>query len=269
MSASKVTPRPDPAEVSVYGYPAAALLNHIRFWVKENAKNERNLQDGRHWTYDTYQALADRLILTAHQVRRGIEKLIRLGVIVRGYFNSCVWDRRSWYTLAMPEQECEKERTETNGGQVREQPEHDDEEHVQPVGEATKQATPVSRSENPVMDYVRKHGVDILGEYGPNEVDLRSVDFMVAKGVKRQFAFDWMITRSNKPMTPWWWSWVEKEANTAGITPQAAVKWAAQHSYEIFKAEWYLNQNPRRPATMNAGLREGFGYESTCRVTGP
>lgn len=231
------------AEGKAYGPCAAALLGHIRFWVNENEKHGRNLRDGCAWTYDSFEALAERLVMfTAHQVRRGIEKLIRLGVIVRGYYGAHKWDRTSWYTLA-----------DASSTAIDDAGTVEDEATAQ---EAPKQAKP----ENPVMDYVREHGLDGSFHYDPNEVDLQSVDFLRAKGVDHQIALDWMVTRNNKAVTPRLWAWVKNEAKIAGITPQAAVKWACQRSYEIFKAGWYLRQNPKSPANWSAESPEQLPF---------
>ncbi|MFP3798425.1 hypothetical protein [Paraburkholderia sp. SIMBA_027] len=90
----------DATEGKAYGACAAALLQHIRFWVKQNAEHGRNLRDGRYWTYDSCAALAEKLVMfSPHQVRRGIEKLLTLGVIVKRNYGH-KWDRTSWYTLA-------------------------------------------------------------------------------------------------------------------------------------------------------------------------
>lgn len=210
-------------EGKAYGPCAAALLGHIRFWVTENEKKGHNLRDGRAWTYDSFEALSEKLVMfTPNQVRRGIEKLIRLGAIVKGYYGA-KWDRTSWYTLA------ESKVLQT-----------DDAAEVEGVASEQKAVRAL--------------------EYDYGDVDAHSVDFLLAKGVDHQIALDWMVARNNKSVTPKLWAWVEKEAKIAGITPQTAVKWACQRGCEIFKAGWYLRQNPKPPANWSAKAPEQLPF---------
>lgn len=90
----------DATEGKAYGACAAALLGHIRFWVRKNEETGNNLRAGRYWTFDTFKALSERLVMfTPDQVRRGIEKLLKLGLIEKGHYGHA-YDRTSWYTLA-------------------------------------------------------------------------------------------------------------------------------------------------------------------------
>jgi hypothetical protein len=63
---------------------------------------------------------------------------------------------------------------------------------------------------------------------------------LVAEGVERKHAEDWLKVRSAKraPLTPTAWDDVKAEAAKAGITPADAVRISAMNSWQGFKATW-------------------------------
>lgn len=84
---------------------------------------------------------------------------------------------------------------------------------------------------------------------------------LIAEGVERQHAEDWLKVRTAKraPLTPTAWDDVKAEAAKAGITPGEAVRVSAKNSWQGFRATWYakLGQDgqappPRGPAATGA-----------------
>lgn len=69
---------------------------------------------------------------------------------------------------------------------------------------------------------------------------LVSVEDMVAEGVDRQHAADWMVSRKAKslPLTPTAWLQTKTEAQKAGLTPAEAIATAAGMGWAGFKATW-------------------------------
>jgi uncharacterized protein YdaU (DUF1376 family) len=70
---------------------------------------------------------------------------------------------------------------------------------------------------------------------------LVSVDDMVAEGVDRQHATDWLLNRKTKglaPLTPSIWRETKGEAQQAGISVADAIKSAAGEGWGGFKAKW-------------------------------
>lgn len=63
---------------------------------------------------------------------------------------------------------------------------------------------------------------------------------MVAEGVDRQHAIDWMANRKAKglPLTPTAWADTQAEAAKAGLTLPQAIKTAAGNAWGGFKASW-------------------------------
>lgn len=66
------------------------------------------------------------------------------------------------------------------------------------------------------------------------------VDDLIAEGVERQHAEDWLQVRRTKraPLTATAWDDVKAEAGRAGITAAEAVRVAAARSWQGFKASW-------------------------------
>ena len=69
---------------------------------------------------------------------------------------------------------------------------------------------------------------------------LVGVEQLVAEGVDKTHAADWLAVRKEKrlPLTQTCWDAVKDEAQKAGITPAEAVKVSAERPWAGFKASW-------------------------------
>lgn len=78
---------------------------------------------------------------------------------------------------------------------------------------------------------------------------------LVAEGVERKHAEDWLIVRKAKraPLTCAAWDDVKAEAAKAGITPADAVKVSATNSWQGFKATWYAKLGQEGQAHAGRG----------------
>jgi len=80
------------------GADAAIMLSNIQFWVFKNAANDRNLHDGRYWTYNSVTAWTDIFEwLSTRQIRTCLNKLVQGGYLLEGEYNSDSRDRTKWY----------------------------------------------------------------------------------------------------------------------------------------------------------------------------
>lgn len=80
---------------------------------------------------------------------------------------------------------------------------------------------------------------------------LVSVDEMVAEGVARQHAEDWLVNRKTKglaPLTPTIWQETKGEADKAGLPIGDAIKTAAGEGWGGFKAKWLTASDGRSGA---------------------
>ena len=89
---------------------------------------------------------------------------------------------------------------------------------------------------------------------------LVSVDDMVAEGVDRQHAIDWMANRKAKglPLTPTAWADTQAEAAKAGLTLPQAIKTAAGNAWGGFKASWLQRDGGGR---MNGSAPGGLDLD--------
>lgn len=88
---------------------------------------------------------------------------------------------------------------------------------------------------------------------------------LVAEGVERQHAEDWLKVRTAKraPLTQTAWDDVKAEAAKAGITPADAVRVSATNSWQGFRATWYAKQGQEGGAARGpAATGTHGGYEN-------
>ena len=81
------------------GVIAAAIFEHIRYWVEQNQASGVNFEDDRYWMYSTiadFQEYFD--YLSADQIRRAMRKLIDKSYITTGNYNKRSFDRTTWFT---------------------------------------------------------------------------------------------------------------------------------------------------------------------------
>lgn len=74
-----------------------------------------------------------------------------------------------------------------------------------------------------------------------------SVSDLIADGIDKQSAEDWMASRKAKslPLTRTAWEKVKDEARKAGLSSSDAVKVAAGNGWAGFKASWMTASNPK------------------------
>lgn len=82
------------------GMLEAVILRSIEFWCKKNASNNKNIYNGKAWTYNTIKAFEDLFPeATGKQIRRALESLVSNGYIEVDNFNADKRDRTKWYAL--------------------------------------------------------------------------------------------------------------------------------------------------------------------------
>lgn len=84
-----------------YGTNEAVILYNFAFWIKHNTANQRNVRDGRVWTYNSQRALSEIFdFLSERQIQRILKKLEDSGAIIKGNYNSKQMDRTCWYSVS-------------------------------------------------------------------------------------------------------------------------------------------------------------------------
>ena len=83
-----------------YGVNSAIILNNMIFWIAKNRANGKNQHDGRTWTFNSVRAWSELFsYLSEKQIRTAIEKLIEVGVLIKGNYNEKGYDRTLWYAF--------------------------------------------------------------------------------------------------------------------------------------------------------------------------
>lgn len=82
------------------GINAAVIFYNICFWVEENMANERNLINGKYWTYNTVKAFQKIFPeMTSNQISYALKKLEDNGYIESAHLNDDPYDRTKYYTV--------------------------------------------------------------------------------------------------------------------------------------------------------------------------
>lgn len=81
-----------------YGFVCAVLLQHIHYWVEHNKANNKNLKDGKYWTYNSVKAFKQIFpYFTNYQISKALDLLVTEQIILRYSFGEGC-DRTLWYT---------------------------------------------------------------------------------------------------------------------------------------------------------------------------
>lgn len=87
-----------------YGVEEAILITHFQFWIRLNKRLGRNFIEERTWTYQTRDEIAAHFpYFTYKQVRRITDRLVKLGVLMKGNFNKAAMDKTIWYAFVNEE----------------------------------------------------------------------------------------------------------------------------------------------------------------------
>jgi len=86
--------------VKRFGLNEALVIQNFAFWINLNKEKNRNVKEGRVWTFQTLNEISEKIkILSVDKIRYSLNKLIQQGVIVKGNFNKTKYDRTIWYAF--------------------------------------------------------------------------------------------------------------------------------------------------------------------------
>jgi hypothetical protein len=84
----------------LYGVECAIMIHHLQSWIQYNMDEDKNFHDGRTWTYQTHNKIANHFPYWSEDaVRRIMNKLEEFGVIIKGNYNKTSYDRTIWYSF--------------------------------------------------------------------------------------------------------------------------------------------------------------------------
>lgn len=89
------------AAATEFGTDEAILIHHFQYWINHNLSENKNLHDGRTWTYQTCTALAAWFpFFSRSKIHRLLAELVKKGVLLKGNYNHTGYDRTIWYAFA-------------------------------------------------------------------------------------------------------------------------------------------------------------------------
>lgn len=89
----------DPEIAATVGINAAVIYQNILWWCERNAIKDRNIHDGRAWTYNSIKQFeAFFPYLSAKQIRTALDTLEGAEYLVTGCYNTDARDRTKWYS---------------------------------------------------------------------------------------------------------------------------------------------------------------------------
>ncbi|MBI9072986.1 MAG: hypothetical protein JEY94_15400 [Melioribacteraceae bacterium] len=84
----------------IVGIEKAILLKNIHWWILKNAKNEKNLRNGRYWTFNSARAFTELFpYMSKRSISRWLKELESDGWIEIKNFNKRKNDTTNWYGL--------------------------------------------------------------------------------------------------------------------------------------------------------------------------
>lgn len=200
----------DVGHAQAYGLHEAILIHNLQFWIQKNRANGRHLHDERTWTYNSAKAFADLLpYLSDRQIRRALDNLVELGVLVKGNYNASTYDRTLWYAFAKEDQFLFWQMHSPN--LVNALPES---------GDSLTDSKPVENTDKPVQS--------------PSKAVQKP------EHVTQQLWDDFLQVRKTKraPLTATALTRIEREAQKAGKSLEDALAICCERGWASFQADW-------------------------------
>lgn len=91
---------------TLIGLNEAMVLQQIHYWIEINRKADKNLQEEKYWTYNTIEEWQKEFpFWSVDTVKRTLNKLRKLNILITENFNKLKIDRTLWYTINYDELE--------------------------------------------------------------------------------------------------------------------------------------------------------------------
>lgn len=179
-----------------YGMKEAVLIAHFQFWLKKNAADNRNQHDGRFWSYNTTEVIAQSFpYLSINEVRNGINALVKAGVLLKANYNRAAYDQTRWY--AFQDQEkwlfSDENATQAANELILQNCEMDLAELQNPFGEIAKpipDTNPVNNTD--IKNLIITDAVKMGGDFVAEQQAADTIELTA----EQQECFDWATVHS-------------------------------------------------------------------------
>ena len=209
-----------------YGIEEAIIIHNFYFWLRKNLANEKHLYDGRVWTYNSNNAFVELFpYINKTKIFRVLKNLDEQGIILKGNFNSSVWDKTLWYAFSdngIDEiSACGYDVTEFRKMNHREK----QSETTIPYSKHTDSITDNKEKEDNKLSSQKKFN------FKQGLLDL---------GVCESVVNDFLLVRKNKKATnsETAFNRIKSEIAKSGLSANDCITIAVENSWQGFKAEW-------------------------------
>lgn len=87
-----------------YGIEEAILIHHFQHWIRINRCAERNIIEGRAWTYQKRESIAEQFpYLKLETIRTVCETLVKKKILMTANHNQSPFDKTLWYAFVNEE----------------------------------------------------------------------------------------------------------------------------------------------------------------------
>lgn len=247
----------DVEHARLFGLPEAVLISNLQFWISKNAANGVHQHEGRTWTYNSAKAFTELFpYFSDRQIRRTIDSLEAQAVVLKGNYNPSACDRTLW--LAFVDEDAfltvkKPAPNSANGSPKRAKPAPNSANGCAGISESL-----ISTDVNPDVNTDK-------GDADAPAPRSTKAGFPIPDGIDARKWADWMQVRKAKraPMTETAWDRHLREAEKAGISPNAAVVACCEYNWQGFDAQWYAERTALavpayRPAPAQRQPAESF-----------
>lgn len=83
-----------------YSPTMSLWLGHLALWIHVNIANNKNIHEGRGWSFQTLDAIQDYFpYFTKKQIETMVNNSVKEGLVIKGNYNQTAYDRTVWYAL--------------------------------------------------------------------------------------------------------------------------------------------------------------------------
>jgi hypothetical protein len=178
-----------------YGMKEAVLIAHFQFWLKKNVADNRNQHDGRTWSYNTIEVIAQSFpYLSINEVRNGINSLVKAGVLLKANYNRAAYDQTRWYAFQDEQKWLNSDEKDTQAAEtlILQNCEMDLAELQNPFDEIAK----------PIPDTNPDKYTDIKS-FSSYPAGAEKTETVLTLTPEQQEVFDWAATHTSKSGFSW------------------------------------------------------------------
>lgn len=242
---------------SLHSVDQAIFIHHISYWLDYNKRMKKNFHEGKYWTYQTLDDLHGHFpYWSLKQLRLIIDKLVKLGILIKGNFNVNKYDHTIWYAL-----DFEKVNSICPKGQI----------------EATERADQYAQKGRPIPDNKTYNKTNTSKEDIASNASLRSYDILFSfenskfEGITEIDILKWKdlypsveITRELKLMEEWCLA-NSKKAKSKKKWRQFINNWLRENNDKNINKQAYQS-NKKNDGISSSTYEKNYELSKRCHL---